>query len=219
MDYTLIRSRRKTLSLSITKDGALEVRAPLRLSRVAIDAFLAQKSGWIREKTALRQELLREKSQFRLEDGAFLPLLGREYAIRSGGGPSLEGDGLLLPGRDFRREVETFYREEARRILPEKAALWGSRMGLSPEKISVTGARTRWGSCSAKGRLNFSWRLLRAPEEAVDYVVVHELAHLRQMDHSRKFWDIVARVLPDWKRRRALLIPVQRRLEAEGWNS
>ena len=91
-------------------------------------------------------------------------------------------------------------------------------MGLFPEGISVTGAMTRWGSCSAKGRINFSWRLLRAPEEAVDYVVVHELAHLRQMDHSRQFWEIVARILPDWKRRRALLTPVQRRLEAEGWN-
>ncbi len=218
MEYTLIRSRRKTLGLAITKDGALEVRAPLRLPRAAIDTFLIRKSGWIREKAALRQELLREKALFRLEEGVQLPFLGREYTVRSGGGPSLEGESLSLPGRDLRREAEAFYREEARHILPEKAAFWGNRMGLFPEGISVTGAMTRWGSCSAKGRINFSWRLLRAPEEAVDYVVVHELAHLRQMDHSRQFWEIVARILPDWKRRRALLTPVQRRLEAEGWN-
>ena len=89
--------------------------------------------------------------------------------------------------------------------LPEKVAHYARLMGVSPTGITITGARTRFGSCSAKGRVSFSWRLMQYPEEAVDYVVVHELAHLRYMDHSPRFYGVVAQVLPDWRERRALL--------------
>ena len=218
MEYHLIRARRKTLTLTVRPDGTVEVRAPLKLSRIIIDGFLEEKAAWIEKQQALRREQLLERSRFRLEPGAVLPFLDRNLTLKTGGGPALEGDILLLPGDDLRKETEAFYRREAHRILPEKAAFWGQKMGLSPAGITITGARTRWGSCSAKGRLSFSWRLLRAPEAAVDYVVVHELAHLRQMNHSRRFWEVVAAVFPDWKARRALLLPVQRRLEAESWN-
>ena len=82
---------------------------------------------------------------------------------------------------------------------------YASLMGLRPAGISITGARTRFGSCSAKNRICFSWRLMRYPEAAIDYVVVHELAHIRHKDHSPAFYDCIARILPDWRERRALL--------------
>ena len=218
MEYELTRSKRKTQCIAVSKEGKLIVRAPLRLPVRAIEAFLAEKSDWIREKMALHRQISDEKIKFQLAEGSLLPFLGKEYPIRIGRDALLIEEEILLPGNDLYKEAEAFYRQEARRLLPEKAAFWGEKMGLTPQSISVTGAKTRWGSCSAKGNLNFSWRLMRAPQEAVDYVVVHELAHLKELNHSKAFWNIVKAVMPDWEYRRELLIAVQRRLETEGWN-
>ena len=93
----------------------------------------------------------------------------------------------------------------AKEILPGKVAAYSAVMGLYPAGITITGARKRFGSCSGKNRICFSWRLMAYPEAAIDYVVVHELAHIRHKDHSRAFYDCVARVLPDWRERRELL--------------
>ena len=93
----------------------------------------------------------------------------------------------------------------AKEILPGKAAAYSAVMGLRPTGITITGARKRFGSCSGKNRICFSWRLMTYPEAAIDYVVVHELAHIRHKDHSKAFYDCVAQVLPDWRERRELL--------------
>lgn len=93
----------------------------------------------------------------------------------------------------------------AKEILPEKVERFGAVMGLHPTGITITGAQKRFGSCSAKNRICFSWRLMMYPEEAVDYVVVHELAHIRHKDHSKAFYACVEEVLPDWRARRAML--------------
>ena len=93
----------------------------------------------------------------------------------------------------------------AKEILPEKVRRYAPLLGVEPTRITITGARTRFGSCSAKNALSFSWRLMDYPEEAIDYVVVHELAHIRHHDHSKAFYDLIASVMPDHKRRRGLL--------------
>ena len=93
----------------------------------------------------------------------------------------------------------------AREELPGKVAKYSALMGLYPTGLTVTGAKTRFGSCSGKNRLCFSWRLMRYPEEAVDYVVVHELAHIRHKDHSKAFYACIEEILPDWRERRKLL--------------
>ena len=93
----------------------------------------------------------------------------------------------------------------AKEILPPKVAHYAALLGVQPAGITVTSARTRFGSCSAKNSLSFSWRLMDYPEEAIDYVVVHELAHIRHHDHSRAFYDLIASVMPDHAKRRALL--------------
>ena len=94
---------------------------------------------------------------------------------------------------------------DAKVILPGRVEYWSQRMGLTPAQIRITGARTRFGSCSSQGHICFSWRLMQYPADAIDYVVVHELAHLRHMNHSPAFYALVERYLPDWKRRKALL--------------
>jgi len=101
--------------------------------------------------------------------------------------------------------------------MAERVAHYKEIMGVSPAAVKINGAKTRWGSCSAKKSLNFSWRLIMADDAAIDYVVVHELAHMFEMNHSERFWAIVAGVLPDYKERRKRLKELQRRLNAENW--
>lgn len=93
----------------------------------------------------------------------------------------------------------------AKAVLPEKTAHYARIVGAWPEAITITSARTRFGSCSSKNRISFSWRLMQYPEEAIDYVVVHELCHISHHDHSKAFYDCVAKVLPDWKKRKSRL--------------
>ena len=102
-------------------------------------------------------------------------------------------------------ELEALYREQARARISERAAWFARIMGVSYGRITIRAAKTRWGSCSAKGNLNFHWKLILMPEEVLDYVVVHELAHRKQMNHSPAFWAEVEKVLPDYRERRRWL--------------
>lgn len=102
-------------------------------------------------------------------------------------------------------EEEAALRERARRELPPKLAAYAERMGLQPAGVRITSARTRFGSCSADNHICFSWRLMQCPEAAIDYVVVHELAHIREKNHGRTFYALIEQYLPDWRERRALL--------------
>ncbi len=95
---------------------------------------------------------------------------------------------------------EAFYREQAARVLRERAAYFAAQMGVSYARITIRGQKTRWGSCSSKGNLNFNWKLMLCPREVQDYVVVHELAHLKEMNHSPAFYREVERILPDYRR-------------------
>lgn len=167
MEFDLIRSRRRTVSLEI-KEGRVLVRAPLRMGDAEIRRFVAAHGDWIAVHSA-RQERRRENHP--------------------------------EPDEASRRKLM----ERAKAALPEKTARWSAIMGLSPAGITITGARTRFGSCSSKGRISFSWRLMQYPDEAVDYVVVHELAHLRHMDHGREFYALIEKYMPDYKARRRML--------------
>ncbi len=107
--------------------------------------------------------------------------------------------------RQVTPEQEAALRRQAQQVIPERVAYYAARMGLTPAGVRITGARTRFGSCSSQNRLCFSWRLMQYPPQAVDYVVVHELAHIRHHDHSPEFYALVARYMPDYRQRQALL--------------
>ena len=168
MDYTLIRSSRRTMALEITRDGRLLVRAPQRAPQAVIDRFVASHADWI----AAHLEKQRQRAQ------AHPPLTEDELAA---------------------------LRQKARDILPGRVAHYAEWMGVTPTGIKITGAKTRFGSCSAKNSLCFSLYLMAYPDAAIDYVVVHELAHIRHKNHSPAFYAEVARVMPDYKERRKLL--------------
>lgn len=166
--YQLIRSNRRTLALEVTREGGVLVRAPRRLPRAQIDAFVAAHEAWIRRALARR-------------------------AAHAAAHPEPTA-----------QEVEAL-RRRALDELPARVAHWSGVMGLVPAGVRITAARTRFGSCSAKGRLCFSLYLMRYPAAAVDCVVVHELAHLRCRGHGPDFYALVESVLPDYHARAALL--------------
>ena len=112
---------------------------------------------------------------------------------------------MRAESQEISKEEEKLLRKKAKAILPIKTKYYSEIMGLKYGRITITGAKTRFGSCSSQGNISYSFRLMKYPDEAIDYVVVHELAHLVEMNHSDRFWSIVATVFPDYKSRKKLL--------------
>ena len=217
--YTVTRSRRRTLAVHVHPDGAVEARAPLRLAEGKIRQFLAEKTPWIaakRQEALDRQSLRRESC---LKPGDTVTLLGRDYRLETaapGEAPGLAGERILLPEGAGKEETACVLADICRRLakgyFPDRAAELARQWGFSFRKVSVTGARGRWGSCSGKDSLNFSLRLCWASPAAADYVILHELAHTREHNHSPRFWAIVGERMPDYPLREAELKALHRRL-------
>ncbi len=202
----IIRSARKTLSISVDAYGRLTVRAPRHFAKERIFAFLQEKEAWI-----LRKQAQMHRVGMRLPpenlDGYVFSLLGRQTKITlvDGWGIRLEGEDLYLPKENARERLVKWLKENAKRIFTKEAEVWSSRMGVECASLAVGSARGRWGSCSAENDLRFTFRLLYCPKEIIEYVVVHELAHIRHKNHSPRFWREVERYIPDWKERRQWL--------------
>ena len=162
MQYTIVRTARKTIAIQITPDGRVVVRCPKRMSKAAVEQFVASKRSWI--ETHLEKR------------GPMQPVL-------------TEAELAALVAR-------------ARIVFAQRAAWFATLVGVDYGRISIRKQHTRWGSCSGKGNLNFNCLLLLAPEPVLDYVVVHELCHRKQMNHSPAFWAEVERILPDYRQRR-----------------
>ena len=150
MTYEIVRSRRRTVALEVTREGRVLVRAPLRMTQGEIDRFVAAHADWL------------EKARAKV-------------------------------------------RQRAKEVLPGKVAHYAAIMGVVPTSVKITAAKSRFGSCSGKNGICFSLYLMQYPEEAIDYVVVHELAHIRHHDHSSAFYAEVAKVMPDYRARMKLL--------------
>jgi predicted metal-dependent hydrolase len=221
--YALTRSKRKTVALYVRDDAAIEVRAPLKMPKRIIDNFVESKAGWIAKKVALQRERKAAREGFALEYGSFVSYRGKDYPIEAKPGARCGfGDKRFYVPPDLSPEqiksaAEQIYRTLAKRDLTDKALDFAKRMGVMPAAVKINGATARWGSCSAKKSLNFSWRLMMAGDDAIDYVVVHELAHISEMNHSERFWAVVERVLPDYRERKAKLKELQRKLKLENW--
>ncbi len=176
-DYELIRSRRRTIAIEIDREGRIKVRAPYNVGSLEIRRFVEEKSGWIDKNL---QRMRERRDAFPDQDAA-------------------DGAEITSP------ELVGILTEEARMIIPPRVEHFAPIVGVDYGDIRIRHQRTRWGSCSAKGNLNFNCLLVRAPEEVLDYVVVHELSHRIHMDHSRAFWAEVARVCPEYRARRRWL--------------
>ena len=169
--YRLIRSRRRTTSITISPDAQVIVRAPIGKSVEEIDDFVRQKKKWILEKLALVQSRAHQEETLQA--------------------PTAEQILLL--------------KQEAVQAIPPKVRQFARQLQVAYGRITIRDQKTRWGSCSSKGNLNFNCFLMRAPEEILDYVIVHELCHRKEMNHSAAFWALVGSILPDYRRRQAWL--------------
>ena len=206
----IVRSRRRTIALVITPDARLVVRAPLKAPVATIDEFVQKQQGWIRKKVAEMKE--RPQALVHVyEEGEIFWFLGRSYPLHivDDTGAGVQRTDRLFVSRtiepDIRSAIRRWYMAEAAKEIHSRCMWFSMMTGCSPASVRITDARQRWGSCTHKGGLNFSWRLIQAPLEIVDYVIAHELVHLRQPDHSPKFWAKVEALMPDYKRRREWL--------------
>ena len=216
--YKIIRSKRKTIALIIESDGRLVVRAPKRVSDREIKRLVTQKEKWIREKQCEVQKNYTPIKPKSYVDGETFWYLGKNYPLKIVDDlqpPLVLGRKFYLANRArvHAREMFTeWYREQARAEVTRRADYYTNRHDLQYRKIRITSARTRWGSCSSTGNLNFTWRLVMAPPGVIDYVVAHEVAHLKIKNHSKSFWALVERIMPDYKRYNAWLKENSRRL-------
>ncbi len=171
----IIYSGRRTLGLEIKGDGQVIARVPNRISDRAVRQFLGEREQWIAEKWRLVMERAKKERN--------------------------------RPRHDYEEDLglEILYRKRAKEQLEQRCAYFAGIMGVDYNRITIRAAKTRWGSCSSGGNLNFHWKLILMPPEILDYVAVHELAHRKEMNHSSRFWAEVRAVLPDYEDRRRWL--------------
>lgn len=205
----LIRSsRRRTLSLEVGANG-VRARAPWRMPEKDIRNFIHLKSAWLRRTLNAQPK---PKGALILSDGARVLLHGEEYPIRivhQRGSVELQRESILIPivrshlseHESARRKLTSWLKQTAKEKLTAQvqARIENMLPGRAVPNVKVRDYRRRWGSCDHRGELSFNWRIVQAPEEILNYVVVHEIAHLKEFNHSKKFWEIVSQHDPNWK--------------------
>lgn len=206
--YTLVRSRRRTLAISVGADGALVAHAPLKMPLKTIEGFIAQKQGWIEKKQA---EMAQKRAARRCVaglDGERVPYLGGVLLLRHAdvASPRRIGSELLLPqASQGAQAVRSYIEAEAKRLLPPRVAQLAASMGVRPASLAFSHAKTRWGSMRTDGCMRLNVLLPLCPIDVIDYIIIHELCHIRHPDHSPAFWHAVEAALPGMARQRAWL--------------
>lgn len=201
-------NRRKSADIRV-EEGAVSIVVPVSTSVDKIDQLLLNKRQWIREKMALQRDMAPPSSKEFVSGEAF-PYLGRNYRLKVENGPfapvKLRHGRLVaqVPKGSqqphmIRNAIIRWYKRQAEHKLREKVKRFAPLVGVEPTGVNIRSFKSRWGSCTAKGELEFNWLIMLAPNRMVDYVVIHELCHLIHHDHSPNFWHQVARVMPDYQ--------------------
>jgi len=204
--YTLLRSDRRTLALTIDGAARLVVRAPMKLSEDAIRDFVRKKNRWIADKQRYMNDFGAKQSAFVLDDGENVLYFGKSYAVLRGGVSEVATDGcfIKIPDDMSLDGFADWMRSQGEAIIRERVDYYANLMGVKYTSIKMSDAKHRWGSCGTGNTLNFAWRLVMCPQSVIDYVVIHELSHIAYKDHKTEFWSRVATVMPNYK-------------EAQGW--
>lgn len=222
--------RRRHVHILVDDEGTPEVRAPWRFSRRKAREVLRENADWVLNAVDTARARLAERP--RLVTGTRLPLLDGSVRLevrpqaqidlfecaRSWRGRAERRGSVLRVGTtslgdaELRALIERWYRREAATHLAGRIEHYAPRLGVRPTRVTIRGQRSRWGSCSTRGTVSLNWRLMMVPSALADYVVVHELCHLRHMDHSPRFWAMVGDVVPDYRERRRSLNALRGRL-------
>jgi len=214
LGYRLYRSGRRTLEIAVLSGGAVEVRAPKEVSIAKIEARISARAGWLYRKMEDRLPRFMEEGPRCWQSGECVRYLGRQYRlqVKAGAEPSVRAVAgrlcvVVAKPRDkamVEQSVSRWFRERAQRVIPERVARMlelPAAKGLVPSAVSVRSMKNRWGSCSAAGRLLFHAGVVALPTSLVDYVIAHELCHLRERRHDARFERLLARLMPDWRER------------------
>lgn len=202
------RSKRKTISIEITKDARAVVHAPLKTSLSVIERIVREKEYWIRTKKEEAERRNKACPRVSFDEGSTLPLLSAVYTLHfdsTAKAIHIDGSFLVVPQKDresVNEKIIAFYKSTARSFFTSRTDYFKAIIGVRYDTIRITSALTRWGSCSSRGTICYTWRLIMAAPELIDYVVVHELCHLLHMDHSAAFWRSVSNIMPDYTYRK-----------------
>ena len=208
--YTVRRSlRAKHVRFEVRRQTGLTVVVPYSYKIGQLPGLLKSKERWISSNLARYSHLQSLSADKKLRSGDTVPYLGRDLELvkrenhSSIGSVTLEENTLAVSPELFKNGIlelalEQWYRTEAAKLINERADKLRSQVGISYKRIVIRGQKTRWGSCSHKKNLSFNWKLMMAPEPVIDYIIIHELAHLKEMNHSKRFWELVAQHCPRW---------------------
>ncbi len=230
--YELRRARRRSIGFCIGVEG-LTVSAPRWVGLADVESALREKAPWILRKLQEQRERGQRVAAARVDwrEGTSLPFLGRTLtlvldvratgAVLHGADVAADADAAAAPGtpalrlhlglpqgaapEQIRDTVQSWLQRQARRVFEERCALYAPRLGVRMKRLALSSAATRWGSASADGSIRLNWRLVHFGLPVIDYVVTHELAHLREMNHSPAFWDVVRSAMPDFEAARGVL--------------
>ncbi|MCX8129524.1 MAG: M48 family metallopeptidase [Clostridia bacterium] len=231
IEYTIILSNRKSVGISVSVKNGVRVSAPHWVGRKQIEDIVNQKAEWIarkleelseRQPASIRKELADDTDLLYLGRILYLKLVEdrniKKSSLRTAGDMIIitlpNGLGKEEYGERIRKIVVEWYRERAMEVLNERVQIFSPAMGVRASEIKIKQQKTRWGSCSSRGNINFNWKLVMFPLDIIDYVVVHELAHLKVLNHSKKFWEVVGSVMPDYKTREKQLREYARKLDS-----
>ena len=222
-EYDVSLSRGKKIRLSVDERGVITLHRPRYVSVKEAEAFLFSQRAWLAEK---QRKMQKSCAGFihTFAPGDQFYYLGQPYALQLKEETSKKHvyverlpDSFLIKGQGLTPEkvklaMETWYKKNARIKYENRCAYYAPLLGVSYQSIRIKNQKGCWGSCSAKNNLNFNWRLIMGIPEALDYVVVHELCHLRELNHSIRFWKLVASLLPDYKQREAWILEQQNKI-------
>lgn len=203
--YSIQRQTRKTLQLQLLPNYTLLLKAPKTLPLTDILTFIQQKADWITKKNALLNDA---PNTLLFNDKTTLPLLGGNYPLNIAETfrrPSIRFTGnaidvnLYVPAASqLPMIIKNWYQQQALSILTQKTRHWSNKIGTTVNKLTIKDQKTRWGSCSSLGNINYNWRIIMAPESIVDYLVIHEVSHRLFLNHSTDFWNLVKRHSPNY---------------------
>lgn len=183
----LFRSNRKTISLTVDDDGSLIVRAPKRIKSEYIEKFIQDKQNWIKKRQFLMKDFIKKKKSYKFVDKEGILYLNKRMKPKQ------------LNLNNY-KEIKLWYKNQAVKLCQKKIDQFSQDFNLNYNKLKISDAKKRWGSCSSKNNINISWRVIMAPNKVVDYVIIHELAHIKHKNHSDKFWNLVEIMMKNYKK-------------------
>lgn len=211
IEFEVTYSKRKTMSIRISPDGDIKIAVPARMSEKAVIDWVSSKSDWIVKKLIEIEKMKCNIVSKKFDQGELFLYLGFEYPLHLDIDYKLKKPFVYLytdrltistPSNDtvlIKTAMESWYRYMAYKYIRSRIEYYQPIIGISPNKIKIKEQKTRWGSCSSKGNLNFNWKVIMAPAGVLDYIIVHEMCHLIHLNHSKDYWKLVSSIMPNYK--------------------